>query len=61
MNNRRLVVASNLYKLVKATTYKWVADNFGTQEAEDPSWNIEELSATIAGAIIDKVYEKGEK
>lgn len=57
MNNKRLVISANLYKLIKATTYKWVADNFGTQEAEDPSWNIEELSATIAGAIMDKVEE----
>lgn len=24
--------------------HKWVADNFGTQEAEDPSWNIEALA-----------------
>lgn len=24
--------------------HEWVADNFGTQEAEDPSWNIEALA-----------------
>lgn len=24
--------------------YEWVAENFGTQEAEDPSWNIEALA-----------------
>lgn len=24
--------------------YEWVADSFGTQEAEDPSWNIEALA-----------------
>ena len=24
--------------------YEWVADNFGAQEVEDPSWNIEALA-----------------
>lgn len=24
--------------------HEWVADSFGTQEAEDPSWNIEALA-----------------
>ena len=33
--------------------YKWVADNFGTQEAEDPSWSITELSKALSEADID--------
>lgn len=27
--------------------YDWVGKNFGTQEAEDPSWNIEALAHEI--------------
>lgn len=33
----------------------WVAKNFGTQEAEDPSWNIEALSAHLASELLKKV------
>lgn len=33
--------------------YKWVADNFGTQEAEDPSWNIEALAKHLSESDID--------
>lgn len=35
--------------------YKWVAKNFGTQEAEDPSWNIEALSAYLSSRLLRKV------
>lgn len=28
--------------------YKWVGENFGTQEAEDPSWSIEALAHDLA-------------
>lgn len=28
--------------------YKWVADNFGENEAEDPSWSIEDLAHELA-------------
>lgn len=35
--------------------YKWVAKNFGTQEAEDPSWNIEALSAHLSSRLLRKV------
>lgn len=59
--NRRTIVSANLYRLIKATTYKWVADNFGQSEADDPSWNIEELSVAITRAIIDKVEKKGDE
>lgn len=33
--------------------YHWVGRNFGSQEAEDPSWNIEELSAYL-GKELDR-------
>lgn len=33
--------------------HKWVADNFGTQEAEDPSWNIEALADHLSKSDID--------
>lgn len=33
---------------LESAIYKWVADNFGTQEAEDPSWNIEALAEHLS-------------
>ncbi len=30
---------------------KWVADNFGQSETEDPSWSIDALSAHLAGQV----------
>lgn len=33
--------------------HKWVADNFGTQEAEDPSWDIEALADHLSKSDID--------
>lgn len=33
--------------------YKWVADNFGESEAEDPSWNIKALAEHISKSDID--------
>lgn len=32
--------------------HKWVADNFGTQEADDPSWNIEALAKHLSESDI---------
>lgn len=32
---------------------KWVADNFGTQEADDPSWNIKALADHLRHSDID--------
>ena len=48
-----------LYKLIKhkmetleeffnKTIYHWVGKNFGSKEADDPSWNIEALSKYLA-------------
>lgn len=33
---------------LRTIIYNWVDKNFGTQEAEDPSWSIEELAKEIA-------------
>lgn len=33
-----------LYKII----YDWVFDNFGMEEANDPSWNIDELAREIS-------------
>lgn len=33
--------------------YKWVAENFGESEAENPSWNIEALADHISKSDID--------
>lgn len=34
-------------KKIAKIIYEWVGKNFGTQEAEDPSWNIEALAEEI--------------
>lgn len=34
----------NLNKFISDTIYHWVGRNFGSQEMEDPSWNVESLS-----------------
>lgn len=31
----------------KKIIYDWVAENFGTQEAEDPSWGIDALAEVL--------------
>lgn len=33
--------------------HKWVADNFGQSEADDPSWNIEALADHLSDSDID--------
>ena len=33
--------------------YKWVADNFGQSEADDPSWNIEALAKHLSESNIN--------
>lgn len=33
--------------------YKWVADNFGQSEADDPSWNIKALAKHLSEADIN--------
>ena len=33
--------------------YKWVGENFGTQEAEDPSWDIKALADHLSKSDID--------
>lgn len=33
--------------------YKWVADNFGQSEADNPSWNIRELADHLSKSDID--------
>ena len=38
----------DLKKEYQETIYKWVKENFGESEAEDPSWNIEALAGVIA-------------
>ena len=38
----------NIEKELHKFLYKWVGENFGTQEAEDPSWSIEALDHDLA-------------
>ena len=50
MGERKEITMDNqdeLYNHIKNIIYKWVAKNFGTQEAEDPSWSIEALAEEI--------------
>lgn len=39
-------------KRVKESIKKWVGRNYGTQEVEDPSWNISALSRQIARDLV---------
>lgn len=39
---------NDLQTFLRKKIYHWVGKNFGLQEADDPSWNIEELSAYLA-------------
>lgn len=39
---------------VQQVIQKWVADNFGDSEAEDPSWNIEALAEHVAQHFTEK-------
>lgn len=34
--------------MLERIIYKWVADNFGESEADDPSWDIKSLAQEIA-------------
>ena len=40
-------VEADLYDFIKDSIRHWVGKNFGSQEVEDPSWNIEDLSAYL--------------
>lgn len=39
--------------------YNWVAENFGTSEAEEPSWDIHALSEELAKHFFE-LYQKQE-
>lgn len=47
---------NNLTDYIQKTISHWVGRNYGSQEAEDPSWNIKELSSYLAR----KLGERGE-
>jgi hypothetical protein len=42
-------------KYIKGVITKWVADNFGQSEAEDPSWSIEALAEHLATELSKNV------
>lgn len=46
-----------LYNII----YKWVEENFGISEAEDPSWNIDVLANHIAEQYDKPLEEKAER
>lgn len=46
-------------KLIRKTIFDWVGYNFGTQEAEDPSWDIDELSRELSrDSILHQIYRE---
>lgn len=42
-------------KLIYKAIYNWVAENYGTSEADDPSWSIEALAHGLAHSTL--VYD----
>lgn len=40
-----------LSKFIERKTKQWVGRNFGSQEVEDPSWSIEDLSKYLADCL----------
>lgn len=42
---------NDLQTFLSKKIYHWVGKNFGSQEADDPSWNIDELSNYLAREI----------
>lgn len=44
-----------LTNFISKRIYHWVGRNFGSQEAENPSWNIKELSAFL-GKELDREF-----
>lgn len=55
-DKQKMELNDKLFKFFDKEIYDWVAKNFGTQEADDPSWNIEDLSANLARVLMKKVY-----
>lgn len=49
-------IEADLYDFVKDSIRHWVGKNFGSQELEDPSWNIDDL----AWHITRKLYKRNE-
>lgn len=45
-----MTTKEELTKHYHDTIYKWVVDNFGESEAEEPSWNIDALADELAKA-----------
>lgn len=56
-NEDKMVLNNKLFNFFNKEIYDWVAKSFGTQEADDPSWNIEDLSAHLSSVLMKKVYK----
>ena len=50
-NNYNNYKGDNMKEKIKKIIYNWVDANFGPHEAQDPSWDIDSLSAEIAKHI----------
>lgn len=44
------------YEQIKDIIYKYVSDNFGENEAEDPSWSIDALAQHLADELSKDTY-----
>lgn len=47
----RISLESDTYDFIRENIRHWVGRNFGSQELEEPSWNIDELSSFLANKI----------
>lgn len=63
MTTRDTRVAQDTQKLMADTIYKWIGKNYGSQEMEDPCYDVEELAKELAGKaheiyrLIDRAYQ----
>jgi len=46
---------------IEKIIYKWVGESYGTQEADDPSWNVGLLSKEIAKRLVGNKIKKKNK
>ena len=44
-------IDDDLEDFIKGSIREWVGKNFGSQEVEEPSWNIDELAKCLAACI----------